>query len=200
MTPGSINSKHSSLENVLKSKRLAQISLFTAMAVVCGYILIAVPNVELITVVISLAGLYLGSIGGLTVGILSVIIYNGLNAWGIPFPPVWIAQMVGQGLNGFLFGLLRRPIGSGNILQRVIICLVAGIFVTALFDIITTIAFPISTGIGPGKGWVPFIIAGLPFAAIHLISNGFIFALLLPAILTRLKIVDVIPEKYKQNS
>ncbi|MFC2170748.1 hypothetical protein ACFLQJ_02085 [Calditrichota bacterium] len=176
-----------SSEKLAVARQAASIGIFTATAVVCGYLLIMVPNVELMTVMISLAGIYLGVYGGALVGIFAVTIFNGLNTWGLPYPPVWLAQMTGMGLNGLLFGFLRGKIFSSRYTGKVAISLTAGVLITLFYDFLTTVAFPVSTGIAPGKGWIPFLIAGLPFMLIHVISNGVIFTVLLPAVVTRLK-------------
>ena len=166
-------------------RSLARVAMFSAVAVACGYLLTAVPNVELITLVVALAGLQMGSVAGAAVGLFSITIYSGLNAWGLPFPPVWAAQMTSLALTGALFGRIRgllRPVRF----RAVLVSLSAGVIVTLFFDLLTNIAFPLSTGIPPGRGWIPFLVAAIPFAAVHLFSNAVFFALFLPVLNDRL--------------
>ncbi len=168
-------------------KKIVDISLFTAIGVVCGYLLIAVPNVELISAVVALAGLLTGSLAGAAVGVLTITIYSGLNAWGLPYPPVWIAQMLGFGIVGFLFGFLKRFFISRHIHIRIITSVTAGFIVTLIYDLLTNIAFPLSTGILSIKGWIPYLTLAIPFTAIHIGSNIVIFALVVPVVFSRLR-------------
>ena len=159
--------------------------MLTAVAVVGGYLLIAVPNVELLTLTIAFAGLLLGPASGLLVGIATGAIFGTLNVMGLPYPPVWIAQLTGYAFTGFLFGQFRSGFTAGQPVAVAVKCAVGGFGVTLFFDALTNIAFPVSTGVGPSQWW-PYLVAGIPFAITHLVSNTLLFALLLPVAWRRL--------------
>lgn len=81
----------------------ARLGMMAATAVASGYLLIAVPNVELVTATVAMAGLMLGPGAGAITGILAMAIFGALNVFGLPYPPVWIAQMLGQAFTGVLW-------------------------------------------------------------------------------------------------
>lgn len=169
------------------STKIARMAMFTAAAVVSGYLLMMVPNVELISAVVALAGLLMGVGPGATVGVFALMIYGALNAWGPTNPPLWIAQMLGMGLIGMLAGLIRPAYSTAGRIKPVIITAAAGLAGTLIYDLLTNLSWPLATGIKPGEGWIPFLISGLAFAVIHLVSNTLIFALVVPVAYARLK-------------
>ncbi len=160
----------------------ARIALFAAITVVNGYLMMAVPNVELMTATIALSGLFLGPLAGSLTGIVAILVYGGINAWGPTFPPMWIMQMVGMGFAGFLFGKLRLKYSRAKGRERIIISILLGSAVTFLYDLLTNIAFPLATRVEFGEAWMSFIIPGIPFMLLHVGSNILIFALLVPEV------------------
>ncbi|MBZ0266075.1 ECF transporter S component [bacterium] len=165
---------------------IARIALFTAAAVAFGYLLSAVPNVELLTAIVALSGLLLGPLKGLLVGFFAELIFGGLNPIGAPFPPVWIAQMLGMSLTGLVFGFLGKFFPFRSSVKQIALLSFSGAFMTTLFDILTNIAFPISIGAGVEQWWA-YLIAGIPFAGLHILFNTMIFAILVPVAYKRLK-------------
>ncbi len=187
----------------------ARIGLFTSAAVVAGYLFMAVPNVELITAVVALSGLLLGPGGALT-GIFAMMIYGALNAYGPAYPHIWIAQMVGMGMVGFLFGLLRNCFRKTSAKLLAFLCMVTGVFCTLLYDLITNSAIPLFTGIMYDhtvriplhslsmieslpltlsftfSGWHAVFIGALPFTLLHTGSNALIFLLVVPVVYRQL--------------
>jgi uncharacterized membrane protein len=152
----------------------------TAAAVAGGYLLIAVPNVELVSMTVAMAGLMFGPRAGATVGIFAMGIFGALNVFGIPYPPVWVAQMLGQAAIGLFFGLVRRSyVKQGSILRAWTGAVMAALL-TFFYDLLTNLAFPIGTAV-PVSGWWPYLVAGIPFAITHLVSNVLLFAFVLPA-------------------
>lgn len=167
------------------SLRVARIAMLTAVAVAGGYLLVAVPNIELLTLTIAFAGLLLGASSAMLVGLAAGAIFGTLNVMGLPYPPVWIAQLIGYAFTGFLFGRFRSSFVAGKPAIIAWKCAAGGFVATLLFDALTNIAFPASTGVAPTEWW-PYLIAGIPFAITHLLSNTLLFALLLPVAYRRL--------------
>ena len=62
-----------------RSFRIALTSIFIALSIVLGYMLIFIPNIELITLMIFLSGFILGKKEGLIVGAFSSFIFCFLN-------------------------------------------------------------------------------------------------------------------------
>jgi ECF-type riboflavin transporter, S component len=171
---------------ILRARTLkgARIVMLTAIAVSCGYLLIAVPNVELISATVALSGLMLGVTGGLLVGILSMAIFSALNVLGIPYLPIWIAQMLGMGITGAIFGLARKRIDLNNLRKAIVPLVILGILSTTVYDLLTNLSFPIAIS-APLHTWWGYIVAGVPFAITHLISNILVFMFIVPVVFSR---------------
>lgn len=157
----------------------ARLGMMAATAVASGYLLIAVPNVELVTATVAMAGLMLGPGAGAITGILAMAIFGALNVFGLPYPPVWIAQMLGQAFTGVLFGLMRQPYDNASGMQRAWLGAALVFLATLFYDLITNAAFPLATG-APLEAWWAYFAAGIPFAVTHVVSNVLIFILVLP--------------------
>ncbi len=160
----------------------ARISLFAAITVVNGYLLMAVPNVELMTATIALSGLFLGPLAGSITGVVAILVYGAINAWGPTFPPMWIMQMMGMGIAGFAFGKVRNRFSRSSGRERVFLSVLLGASVTFLYDLLTNIAFPLATRVEFGEAWLSFIVPAVPFMLLHVGSNVLIFALLVPEV------------------
>lgn len=159
-------------------------ALMIAVGVASGYLLIAIPNVELITASVALAGWMLGPGAGVFVGVVTMALYGAINAFGLPYPPVWLAQMLGMAGAGFLFGHLRHALARTSGGHRMLACALLGLVITLWYDLLTNLAFPFATGV-PVTSWWPYLVAGLPFLATHVISNTVIFAILVPTAWSR---------------
>jgi len=175
-----------SLKAPIAIRQITQIALYTAAAVACGYLLIGLPNVELVSGIVALSGLSLGSWSGALVGVFSEAIFSGLNPYGLPFPPVWAAQMLGMAGTVFLFGKLRKLFDCSPPKTRIFISVAGGIAGTLLFDLLTNLAFPIAMGVKT-NAWGVYLLAALPFSAVHLAANAVVFAVIVPVAFDRLK-------------
>jgi|CXWL01.1.fsa_nt_gi hypothetical protein len=157
-------------------RRLAQSGGLVAAAIALKYPLIAIPNVEPLTLVFFALGYTHGPLWGAFVGATGEAIYTTLNPLGAPMAPVWLAQVAGMGFAGIIGGLtgsLVRRIPAAR--WRMFWSTVAGVLATLIFDLLTNLAFAWS--IGPF--WV-VLASSLPFAAIHIVSNALLFAAVFP--------------------
>lgn len=160
-----------------REQKIILTALFIALAVVLGYLLAEVPNVELMTVVVFLSGVFLGARLGATVGLLSILFYSLFNPFGPPLLPLMIAQLIGFAVIGSTGGLLKEQLhrtGTGVVITSAL----AGLVLTLIYDFLTTVATAaIALGLGgflEGLGGV--FLAGSVFIAIHSISNTAVFA------------------------
>lgn len=163
--------------------------MFTALAVGSGYALLLVPNVELITSIIFVSGVYLGSRRGMIVGIVAEFVFSATNPLGsgLVFLPLLVAQMTGMGLVGFAGGLFRKPLLSGNWpLGKLLFLGATGAVLTFFYDTITTLAYPLSAGFG-AKQMAAYWMAGMGFTVIHQVSNAIIFFTALPRVFARIR-------------
>jgi len=152
-------------------------ALFTSLTVVLGYLLAAVPNVELMTLSVFLSGVFVGPRYGALTGILSITLYSFFNPYGISLPPLLAAQISGFIVIGALGGLLRKRL-LGRRGMAVIISAVSGFLITLLYDILTTIAtaYIVLGADGFTDGIIGFFWTGCVFILIHVVVNALIFS------------------------
>ncbi|MBD3384603.1 ECF transporter S component [candidate division KSB1 bacterium] len=159
-------------------------ALLTGLAVAVGFVFIYIPNIELFTASVFIAGYILGPAYGILVGVLSRLIFSLLNPMGMSSPPLLLAQLFSMLLVGWTGGLFRRLRVSG--LPRVALFGVAGFLLTLIYTVLTTLSFLIvSVGFDRQKILSTFAI-GTIFTTVHVIGNAIIFSLLVPLILKRL--------------
>ncbi|HKJ66660.1 MAG TPA: ECF transporter S component [bacterium] len=169
----------------MSTRRIAYSGLFIALAVALGFALIALPNLEMITATVFISGWLLGPGMGALVGALTEMIYSGMNpvGSGFLFPPLLLAQVISIGLVGMVGGLARRgevfflATGGGYLAMGVL-----GALLTVIFDLLTTISFPLTAGFSGVQMWST-VLAGLGLSGVHVVSNSLIFAILVPQIL-----------------
>ncbi len=162
------------------------LGLFTGTAVGVGYLLAGVPNVELMTLVIALAGASLGPRAGALSGILAAAIYSLGSPYGLPHPLLLLAQVCGLGIAGVLGGWSsRRMLGAIDRNSRVRAMILAGgtgFVATFLFDLLTNLSIVRAFQLSPA---VVFSTA-IPLSLLHTGSNTIFFALLFPLLARRL--------------
>lgn len=166
---------------------LTRTATFVAVGIVAGLALSAVPNVELVTAVCFAAGFLLGPAGGALTGALTEMLFAGFHPMGSSLGILLAAQIVGMTLAGLTGAVARALAGSRRRGIRYIVLVVfSGAAATVLFDALTNLAFPIAAGFSPSQTLVS-LAAALPFAAIHLVSNVFVFSLIVVPLLPRLE-------------
>ena len=165
---------------------LTRIASFVAVGVVLGFVLTAVPNVELITATCFTAGYCLGSLGGIVVGALTEFLFAGFHPTGSSVGLLLIAQMLGMIIVGLAGSKLASFLENLQKSTSRYLLFLAGFFLTFIFDILTNLAFPIQAGFS-FKQTLATLVAGIGFSIVHIISNALIFSVVLPPLLTRLK-------------
>ena len=137
-----------------------------------GSYLHPIPNFEPLTLVMFCSGVLLGVRDGVVIGAMTMLVYSLLNPYGAVHPLVLLAQVVGEGVTGGaggVFASLRLP-GRG-IAVRAAALAVAGLLLTAGFDLITNLA----TGIVFGQ-MKATLIGGIPVSLFHIATNVAMFA------------------------
>ena len=169
---------HDNLTNLVRA------AMFAALAVALGYALMLIPNVELITVVVFLAGLTLGIQWGMCVGGLSEFIFSAMNPLGsgLIFPPLIAAQISSMIFVGFSGGILRPFLFKKNITKIYIFAFgFLGFVLTFIFDSLTTLSYPIAAGFDWPQT-IGIYLSGIGFTVLHQVSNGIIFAVGIPRV------------------
>jgi hypothetical protein len=153
------------------TRRIAMAGLLSSLAVALGFLLMAVPNVELITLVVFVSGGILGARAGALVGVVSMLIYSIANPMGVAVPLVTVSQALGQGIVGAAgaTGPRLRAISDRRTVRSVVFAGV-GFLLTVQYDVLTNLALGVSVGtVGP------VMVGGLAFSLVHFVSNTMIF-------------------------
>jgi len=170
------------------------IGLISALCVVTNYALLPLSNIKLMDTIVFVSGFLFGPTFGISVAVITWLIYGTLNPYGFSFPTL-ISVVLGEMIYALAGHLVsRRPdiffsgtwlsiqnIGSG----------VVGMFSTLLYDLFTNAV----------TGWLFYgsIFIGLlymnfplPLGIIHEVSNFLFFSLLAPPIIYAVKRRDLI--------
>jgi hypothetical protein len=158
---------------MLLASRIALSGSFIALAVALGFLLAAVPNVELMTLTVFLAGAVLGAARGAFVGAASALVFSFMNPLGPPFPLVMAGQAAGMATAGAVGGVVSGRLVTWGRGRRLAGCAVLGFLVTLAYDALTNLGL----GIHMGPIW-PTLVGGLAFSLLHLASNTVVFVLL----------------------
>jgi len=156
--------------------------MFISLAVALGYAFAAVPNIELVSLTLAFAGFYLGTIWGGIVSMIGFGLYSLLSPYGLAPPPLLISQLLG----GFIIGSLGSLIAYVHDKCRckisiITLSIITGFIGTLLYDILTNIGSYIL--IASKTTFLPFLIGGLGFSTIHIISNTVIFGFAFPLLI-----------------
>ena len=168
--------------------KLIRASIFTALAIGLGFSLLMVPNVELITVIVFLAGLTLGVGWGVLVGGTAELIFSILNPFGsgLVFPPLLISQVFSMIIIGAVGGLMRPLFFKRKFsTKRIASLVITGFVLTFIFDSLTTLSYPFSAGFDWPQT-IGIYISGIGFTILHQLSNAIIFAIGVPSVVKHL--------------
>ena len=160
---------------------LTRLSMFTALGVTLGYALMSVPNVELVTATVFIAGAVLGASGGALVGAAAEGIFSLFHPLGAPSPPLWIAQVLSMTVTGAAGGLFFES-GSPLTQSKRVRIGIAGFLCTLNFAVLTTLAYSLTVSFSM-KQILASLVFGVGFYVLHLTSNTVIFFTVVPAVL-----------------
>jgi uncharacterized membrane protein len=166
-------------------RKLSLMGVLVALAIVLKLPILSVPNVEFFTFVIFSSGYLLGALEGLLVGVISMSLYTSvITPYGLPPLPIAFAQVFSMALIGFAGGLASRlnlvpsdRIPSSFAGFKFLTMGLFGLGLTLIYDLFTNLA----TAYVVGQFW-PVMIAGIPFALLHILSNVSIFVILTPVL------------------
>lgn len=165
-------------------RRIALMSLWVGLIVTVGMVFALIPNVELIMLSTFLAGVALGPKRGVIVALVGEALFSALNpvGSGLGFPILYGFQIFSVSLSGLAGALLSGYLSREQHGLPVSIVLGAtGFALTLIYDLLTALSFPLSSGMTEGTIWGT-ITTGLVFFTMHLISNTLIFALFGPGL------------------
>lgn len=170
----------------IRLRRVAAAGLFAALALALNFPLLGIPNIEIISLILFIAGLFLGYYGSLISSLAAGLIFVFFNPNG---PPSMVLLVIAQ-ITGFvLFGLAGALFGKSilknkNRVVGMTFCAAIGIVFTFIYDLLTNMAIAVSF-----DAFWPTIIGGISFALWHFVSNGIIFGFAEPLIVKLWQIV-----------
>ncbi len=170
--------------SLLEYRRFALMSLWTGLIVTVGMVFALIPNIELIILSAFLGGVAMGPRRGLIVAMVGEAIFSALNpiGSGLGFPILYAFQIFSVGLSGLSGGMLSRILRAQHNYLIVSIGMGAlGFLLTLIYDTLTALSFPLSSGLTDGTIWATFSI-GLIFFVMHLVSNTVLFGLFGPGL------------------
>lgn len=158
-------------------------ALFIAISVVLGKALEMVPNVELISFSVWMSTYVLERKYSTVVGIFSFSLHSILSPYGVAPLPLLISQALGGGLIGFFGGWIVRSkktsFSSALPYDRCLSYLAFGLVITLVYDVLTNLGGFVSFSENSSTLLI-YLLAGLTFGLIHIVSNGIIFMVLTP--------------------
>ncbi|MBN1800369.1 MAG: hypothetical protein JW891_02625 [Candidatus Lokiarchaeota archaeon] len=181
---------HSSRLNSI-SFRIALTAIFTSLAVVFGYLLATIPNIELFTLVIFLSGFVIGKKEGLIIGALSSFLFCGFNPMGMSSIPLLTYQMIHYSLVGLMGGfakyyLTKKPyfVQKHDMFKWKIVAVFGcmGFSLTLIYQIFASLVgylFVFTTT----ESFLLYFMSGIIFTIIHIVGNTLGFIYILPALI-----------------
>jgi len=166
----------------------AATAIFVALAAALGFLLLSVPNVELVTFTVFAAGVALGRWRGALVGALAMAIYSGANPYGsgLGVPTMFAAQVATSAFSGLMGGVTAplwrdRPVGMRAL---PFIAGGTGLALTTVYQAGVIVGLAVMS---PEfrTGALAVLLSNAFFTGVHLVSNTIVFAVLAPTVLPR---------------
>ncbi|NIM98530.1 MAG: ECF transporter S component [candidate division Zixibacteria bacterium] len=171
------------------ARKIALMGVMIALAIALKLPILSIPNVEFFTFIVFSAGYLLGIYGGVFVGVISMSIYTTfVTPYGLPPLPIAFAQVLSMAIIGFGGGLVSKSArrafdrdSHSRTTSTIILMGISGLVLTLIYDLLTNLASAYVVG-----QFLPVMIAAVPFAFIHILSNVVIFVALTPLLLKML--------------
>ena len=183
-----------------KSFRFSLLGMFAALAVVLGYMLVYLPNIELFTLMIFLSGFILGKRDGAVVGLISSFIFVFFNPFGVSPIPLFAYQLVHYAFVGIMGGVTQnylknkdyfKPEEDLYIFRVLLIFGIIGAVITFIYDIISTLIGAMLFYGTVEAFWAVYLF-GIMFTTVHLIGNTLGFIFILPMLIQLIyKMLDI---------
>lgn len=167
---------------------IASVALFSSLALSSNYVLTGLPNVKLMDLVVFVAAFAYGLKVGVSVALVTWMVYGNINPYGVAGFPLLPVLMVSESIYAVLgYGLHRYGTSFSRsetpLVSTASLFGVAGVVGAFLYDLVTN-AF---TGVFfYGSLWTG-IVTGIPFAIVHEFSNLVFFSLAAPTLVLALE-------------
>ena len=168
------------------SRKTALIAVLAALCIGTNYVMLPLPNINLMDAIVFTTGLFYGFIPGASVAAIAWLVYGSLNPLGFS-APILLVVISAEMLYAFIGSRLQRtslghPHKDYSSVERYLIFGVAGLFATLAYDIITN---AVSGLLAYNSIWLGLITMNvpLPLGIIHAASNFVLFATITPLLL-----------------
>jgi len=169
-------------------KKLILASMLTALAVGIGYLFLSIPNVEMITAAVFIAGYIMGPAFGLLIGVLTEFLFSLFNPYGAPALPLLLAQIIAFGFTGLVGGWFQKLWArKKNGIRISLYAAGCGLLVTLVYDVLTTLSLVFVLADLDYRGMAALFTGGMIFYLTHAAVNTLIFAVIVPIIMYRLQ-------------
>lgn len=159
---------------MLESKKICVIAIIVALCIGSNYALVSIPNFKAMDFFVFISGFIFDPLVGASIGILIWLIYGVMNPYGF-VPQVWLATMFSESIYGLAGGVMGRVTSSTNFYSNrfglSFLLGITGFFLTFFYDLVTNIVYALAFKIPIGIA----LIAGVPFALVHELSNTVLF-------------------------
>ena len=166
-----------------KTRKALLASLLIAATVALGYALAGIPNVELMTVTVFIAGFLLGGALGFFVGVGAMLLHSTFNPLGMAHPFLLGAQIAGFALIGLCGAWLGpRLAAMPSRWFALVLCAATGFMLTLVYQVLVNVGsfFAFSSS---DDHLLTYVKLGLVFTSLHLAWNTALFAtVLLPTL------------------
>jgi len=155
------------------TRQMTVITVMTAACVSTNYLLVGVVNVKLMDLLVFVSGFAFGPVVGGTVGILTWLVYGTLNPYGFSLPilaATCLGESVYGAVGGFLGGMETYRVDGatgGRFRFLNVKFAIIGFLLTFVYDLFTNIV----SGLVVGMPVTLALVAGIPFALVHELSN-----------------------------
>ncbi len=166
---------------VAGSRKVAAISMFTALAVATDYAMLPLANIKLMDSIVFVSALAFGLEVGVSVGALTWLVYGEINPLG-PDGGLLLLVLVGsETIYAFLGFLVRRTIDQdkAGLPTRSLLWGSLGLIGAFVYDLITNVAPGLLAGMSPSQA-VFLLVPGAPFMVAHEVSDFLFFAIVAP--------------------
>ena len=169
----------------LYTRKISFIGVMTALCISSNYLMVGLVNIKIMDLLVFISGYVMGIFSGVSVGVLSWLVYGTINPYGFNLPTL-IATCTGESVYGLVGGIYAKFGSNGNPVSsprmRATVTGedfwvsnfklgILGFFLTFIYDLFTNIV----TGIVFEIPLLLYIMTGIPFAVVHEVSNFLFF-------------------------
>jgi len=177
------------------TRKIVFTATFVALAVGGGFAE-QIPNVEIVTMTVFLAGALLGPVSGLVAGILTAYLFSMLNPLGATPNSILIARILAWGLCGAVAGAV--PVRREVSLASQIMLGAYGMLLTVVYQFLIAASYAISTNLNWNAVLANLTLSAW-FSGLHVLSNTLIFAIILPILIRRLSALPIFQSRIARH-